>query len=595
MALPRGFLDALRARITLSEVVGRSVKLTRAGREFKACCPFHGEKTPSFYVNDAKGFYHCFGCGAHGDVIRFLTDHHKLPFMDAVKELAAQAGLEVPKPSPEDAAREERRATLMDALEAACGFFEHALTRPEGAAAQAYLAQRGVDGATAKRFRLGYAPAGDALLRAMEQRGLDRALLQDAGLWRHREDGSGYPFFRDRLMFPVTDMRGRVIAFGGRVLGDGTPKYINSPEHEAFDKGRTLYGLALAREPIGKADAALVVEGYMDVIALNQAGVANTVAPLGTALTEDQMRLLWRLCPEPVLCLDGDAAGQRAALRAAERIWPLLEPGKSLRFATLPNGQDPDDLVRNQGTRALTTLIKQAEPLGERRWRALLEEHDRSTPERWAAFDAAVRGTLNDIQDQAVRRAYETDWKDRLFALRAASRPPRAWGRSTAPDVGPAPATDPAGRQRLEGAVALAALIAAFPQAAAARAEILAALTLGVDDLDQALASVLAAAESADEGTALDPLAMLMGSALQHRVKDVRTQMDILRRTTDGDTAIQRRFEDGILMVQELQVRAELAGLAGPDDDTQWERKLALRHELEALSAARQALSPAES
>ncbi|WP_164155719.1 DNA primase, partial [Sandarakinorhabdus rubra] len=334
MSLSPAFLDELRARVPVSGVVGRRVKLTRAGREMKGCCPFHNEKTPSFYVNDDKGFYHCFGCGAHGDVIRFLTDNMGLPFMEAVKQLASEAGLEVPAPSPDARAKAEVADSLADLTSKAAQWFQAQLAGEAGAAARAYLDRRGVKDATRKQFGLGFSLDSRTALRGHLKEATAEKLLE-AGLIGKSEDGETFDRFRGRLMFPIRDRRGRVVGFGGRALGDVQPKYLNSADGPLFDKGRLLYNLDLAGPAARKVNRLIVVEGYMDVIGLAQAGIAEAVAPLGTAMTETQLALAWRLVDEPILCFDGDAAGLRAATRAGSRALPLLKPGKSLRIATL--------------------------------------------------------------------------------------------------------------------------------------------------------------------------------------------------------------------------------------------------------------------
>src|SRR5215469_12727372 len=371
MAFPPRFLDELRQRVSLAEVVGRRVKLIRRGREFTGLCPFHNEKTPSFSVVEDKGFYHCFGCGAHGDVIGFSMQAENLSFPEAVEQLARRAGLEVPQETHEERERAERHATLQTAVDAACAFFEKMLHGPEGRGARAYLEGRGLDDAAIRRFRLGFAPDGrDKLKRAVMSSTVPEALLLEAGLLRKPEGGGeSYDYFRNRVIFPIGDRRGRIIAFGGRVMDDGQPKYLNSPDTPLFQKGRVLYGWALARVAAAKDPSAIVVEGYMDVIALHRAGFTTAVAPLGTALTERQIEELWRLAPEPVLCFDGDSAGQRAASRALARALPILKPGMSLRFAILPPSEDPDSLILHHGASAMRELLDRAQPLAEVLWR----------------------------------------------------------------------------------------------------------------------------------------------------------------------------------------------------------------------------------
>src|SRR5271154_2602751 len=379
MAFPPGFLDELRSRIPLGDLVGRRVRLVRRGRELAGLCPFHNEKTPSFYVVEDKGFFHCFGCGAHGDAIGFVMRSENLDFIEAIERLAGLAGVAVPQQTPQEREKAQRQKTLLEALAAAANFYEERLWSPSGARGREYLAARGLDEDTMRRFRLGW--AGDdrnALRRALTPE-FPLPLLLEAGLL-HASDRGGepYDFFRERVIFSIGDRAGRVIAFGGRALGDAQPKYLNSPEHPLFEKGRVLYGLSAARvNSASEAEAggagAIVTEGYMDVIALHRAGFNTAVAPLGTALTEAHLTELWRLAPEPVLCFDGDAAGRRAALRARHRALRLLKPGNSLRFVTLPAGEDPDSLIRNSGPAAFEERLRAAKPLAERLWQSELD------------------------------------------------------------------------------------------------------------------------------------------------------------------------------------------------------------------------------
>ncbi len=424
-------------------MAGRRVKLSRAGREMKGCCPFHNEKSPSFFVNDDKGFYHCFGCGAHGDVIRFVVEQEGLGFIDAVKSLAAEAGLAMPEASPEARERAAAAATLHDVLRDAAAAFAVRLRHDAGGACRAYVATRGLSAATVEAFGLGFADDSRTWLRAALANHGDAKLIE-AGLLIAPDAGGDAPApydrFRGRLMFPIRDPRGRVIAFGGRALGDVQPKYLNSPDTPLFDKGRTLYNLDRAGPVARKSQRLIVVEGYMDVIALAQAGVADAVAPLGTALTEAQLALLWRYAPEPVLCFDGDAAGQRAALRAALRALPLLEPGKSLRFATLPPGQDPDDLVRTGGAAAVERVLAAAEPLIDRLWRSETEGADTSTPERRAAVLARLDAHATTIAHPDLARFYRTELRDRFYALfRRPERTPWVKGMGRMAPAPPSP------------------------------------------------------------------------------------------------------------------------------------------------------------
>ena len=451
MAFPPEFLDEIRARVPLAGVVGRRVKLAKRGREHSGLCPFHNEKTPSFTVSEDKGFYHCFGCGAHGDALGFVMRMEGLSFPEAVERLAGEAGLRVPQASPEERAAARRRADLYDVVEAAAAWFEERLAGSEGAEARAYLESRGLRRETVTSFRLGYAPDRRGMLRAaLNARGLDNAQLAEAGLIKLPEAPQDAPdaasagaprdYFFNRIIFPITDRRGRAIAFGGRALGESRAKYLNSPETPLFHKGRVLYNQARARQAAHDTGELIVCEGYMDVIALGQAGFPAAVAPLGTAITEQQIAVLWRLADEPVLCLDGDQAGRRAGFRAAERALGLLKPGRSLRFAALPEGEDPDSLVRGQGPAALRKVLAAARPLSELLW--LLETDGRrfETPERQAALIAALDDRIRGIGDEALRAAYrdalsrrfETQFGYGIWGRRTARGPGARWPRQGA-------------------------------------------------------------------------------------------------------------------------------------------------------------------
>jgi DNA primase len=416
VALTTQWLDELRSRITLSALIGRTVKINRAGREYKACCPFHNEKTPSFTINDEKGFYHCFGCSAHGDAIRWMTDQRGLSFMDAIKELAAEAGMEVPAPDPKAAQRAEKEQNLYDVMAAAQDWFVAQLQGLDGAGARAYLEKRELSAKTVKDFGFGFAPESRSALRTALKHFGD-PMLVEAGLLIAVDDKEPYDRFRGRLMIPIRDPRGRVIAFGGRILGEGEPKYLNSPDTPLFDKGRTLYNLDKCSPASRQTGRVIVVEGYMDVIAIAQAGFADAVAPLGTALTEQQIAMLWRMTEKPLLCFDGDAAGQKAAMRAAMRALPLLKPGHSLQFVTLPEGQDPDDLVKQSGPKALAALLEASEPLVERLWRFEVAAGPLDTPEDRAGLKQRLGAHLANITDAEIRRHYADAFRERFDSL----------------------------------------------------------------------------------------------------------------------------------------------------------------------------------
>ncbi len=432
MAFDPAFLDELRMRVALAEVVGRRVKLVRRGREHSGLCPFHNEKTPSFTVNEDKGFFHCFGCGAHGDVIGFVMRTENLAFPEAIEKLANEAGLQLPNLTHEAREQGRVRQSLHAVLEAAAQWFAEELQGPRGRAGQEYLRRRGMTDSTIARFRIGFAPEARGTLKAaLTKRGFSEHLLIEAGLLRRREEGGDvYDLFRNRIIFPITDRRGRIIAFGGRVLDpapEGAPKYLNSPETDVFHKGRTLYGLAQALEGARKDGLLVVTEGYMDAIAGLVAGVP-AVAPLGTALTEDQMAELWRVVPEPVLCFDGNSAGLRAASRAAERALPLIGPGKTLRFVSLPAGEDPDSLIASQGPAAFRSFLAAARPLSQLLWElAVAAAEPIDTPERVAQVEKTLADQAARIADASLRKHYQDHFRNRVRSdLRPNFQPP--WG-----------------------------------------------------------------------------------------------------------------------------------------------------------------------
>lgn len=411
------FLDELRARLPVSEVVGRRVKLKKAGREFKGLSPFQQEKSPSFTVNDQKGFYHDFSSGKHGDIISFLMETEGVGFAEAVERLASMAGMALPAATPDAARHEQRRKTLYDVMELAAKFFADTLASRFGAKARGYLADRAISPATQLQFRIGYAPSERfALKEFLGAQGIPTEDMVEAGLLVGGDDiPVPYDKFRDRVMFPITDVRNRVIAFGGRALEkEVAAKYMNSPETPLFHKGDNLYNLSTARQATHNGAALIVVEGYVDVIAMVTTGFAATVAPLGTALTENQLMLLWKMADEPILCFDGDKAGQKAAFRAADLALPLLKPGKSLRFALLPEGQDPDDLARSGGRGALEEVIGAARGLADIIWSREIESGTFATPERRAALEARIGELSNGIRDEVVRRYYRQDLAERL-------------------------------------------------------------------------------------------------------------------------------------------------------------------------------------
>ena len=434
MAVPSEFIEELRDRTTLSDLIGKRVKLVPKGGRLAGLCPFHSEKTPSFYVNDSDGFYHCFGCGVSGDAISFLRESDGMEFMEALRYLAEMAGMAVPNSTPIDSQKAEQRKQAIDALEYAARFYQVNLSGPAGKAAADYIASRGLDAHIIAQFMLGYAP-GSGLFASLQQRQFPKELILQAGLAGSSErGGQPYDYFRDRVMFPIQNRQGRVIAFGARALGDAQPKYLNSPEGPTFSKKAVLYGWTQARALLRQGLPLLVVEGYMDVIAVSASGVAAALAPLGTALTEQQIQLAWKLHPEPILCFDGDHAGQKAATRAIERILPLLEPGKTVRIANLPAGQDPDDILKTEGAEGLRRILAAASGILDSLWQRKFSEYKledaRTQPGARAAFWADIRQMVRSISHNQTRTAYLDDVEFRIAAMRASLKSAVAQGGS---------------------------------------------------------------------------------------------------------------------------------------------------------------------
>jgi len=420
MKFPPSLLDEIRARLPVSDVIGRRVKLQKRGREFVGLSPFNSEKTPSFTVNDQKGFYHCFSSGKHGDIFSFLTEVEGLSFPEAVERLASEAGVPMPERSVEAEQQEKKRTGLLDVMQLAQDFFVEALQSNKGALARGYLTDRGLSAKTQQAYGLGYAPSSRYDLKQfLTSKEVTPEEMIEAGLIIGGADiAVSYDRFRNRVMFPIQDVKGRVIAFGGRALSEDQPaKYLNSPETPLFRKGHVLYNISRARQAAYDQGSIIAVEGYMDVIALGMAGFDNAVAPLGTALTESQLQLLWRMSPEPILCFDGDKAGLKAAYRAIDLALPMLAPGQSVRFALLPDGQDPDDLIKAQGRDAFKRVLGEALPLINLLWRREAESDAWDTPEKCALLEQRIMEAATNIRDQKVRQHYESALGNRLQKL----------------------------------------------------------------------------------------------------------------------------------------------------------------------------------
>jgi len=424
MRFPPEFIERLKHYIPISEVVGRRVPIKRHGREFTGLCPFHKEKSPSFTVNDEKGFFHCFGCGAHGDAIGFIKDFERVEYREAVERLAGEAGLPVPAMTREAEEAERKRHTLEDVVTLAQAWFTEQLYAPVGREAREYLRDRGLKQRAAESFGLGFAPnSRDGLKTALMKQGIAEAMLVEAGLLAIPDEGAPYDRFRARLLFPIRNAQGKTVAFGGRILpqaqATNAAKYLNSPETPLFKKGELLFAYDIARRAATESDPLIVAEGYMDVIALHQAGFATAVAPLGTAITESQLKLLWRVSPEPVLCLDGDAAGSRAMLRAADLALPLLKAGMGLKFALMPTGEDPDSLLRKSGAGAVKQCFAQSRALSQVLWEHALSRFGDQGPEKRAALEQHLIRDAERIADPLVRQHMRAYFRDRMFSLKS--------------------------------------------------------------------------------------------------------------------------------------------------------------------------------
>ncbi len=597
MSLSPAFLDELRARTSLSALIGKTTKLQKAGREMRGCCPFHNEKTPSFYVNDDKGFYHCFGCSAHGDAIRWMTDQRGLPFIDAVKELAQAAGLEMPAQDRQSAEKAERAKGLHEAMADAATWFTEQLNGLSGNEARALLDRRGISQETARTFGMGFAPDSRGRLKtALKEYG--DPLLVEAGMLIQVEGKEPYDRFRGRLMIPIRDARGRTIAFGGRILDQGEPKYLNSPDTPLFDKGRTLYNLDRAAPAARKTGRVLVVEGYMDVIALSQAGIHEAVAPLGTALTEAQLERLWRMVDVPILCFDGDAAGQKAALRAAHRALPMLAPGRSLSFVTLPQGQDPDDLVKQGGPAVMEALLAKPEPLVERLWQSEVAAEPLDTPEQRAGLKRRLSDLANSIADPNVKSEYLAEFRRRADAQVTPQRKPfvpfqrgkQPWRPGPLPVTQDAKAVRAAGIDRVLAKAVLAGLIR-HPAEIARHMEVLGSLKLADGALGRLFEAVVDVALEDRQLDSARLVTILARSGFEGIASDLlradTMPYSFTRKTADA-IRIREDLDEAIaILIARPEVDALLAeatsAMQARFTDEAFERQVALVREKQAL------------
>jgi DNA primase len=599
MRYPASFLEQLKNVASVSSVVGARLPIKRHGREFQALCPFHKEKSPSFTINDEKGFYHCFGCGAHGDAIGFIKEYEGINYKEAIEKLASELGLALPQPTREAVAQDKRRRSLQDICEMACRWFESQLTASGGFAARDYLEKRGLNADTIQQFRLGFAPDDrGAMARALMAEGVTQQELLAAGLLIQPDDAGreAYARFRGRIIFPIRDRSSKVIAFGGRLLGshDSAPKYLNSPETELFHKGAMLYNFDLARRAARDAGGVLVCEGYMDVIALAQAGLSAAVAPLGTAITATQLQQLWQLTDEPVLCLDGDAAGLRAMNRAAELALPALTPGKSLRFMMIPAGEDPDTLVRAEGKTAFMARAAKATPLVKQITQPILAQST-ATPEERAGQEATLMQLVERIENELVKTHYKEHVRNALWARNRPKSAKKSGGMKRVQNVATTnisaipylPGSGDLNSRKIRALLRGFALLMAHPELSdAAEADWF------LSELEMPDAGLRALQETAlAKGLARDTLLAACSAPIRLKLTQ---ELQVLARQKSEDPRLGAQlwqqmlgaYRQACLMEDYSQAEREMAEAMTPE---RWDRFTALKAELESLSQQQQA------
>ena len=606
MALPNGFLDELKNRLSLAQVVGRKVtwdnRKSNPGKgDYWAPCPFHQEKTASFHVEDAKGFYYCFGCQAKGDAVSFVKETENVGFMEAIEILAREAGMTVPAQDPRAREQAKKNSTLHDVMELAINFYRLQFNSAQAAKAREYLERRGLTSEIIQQFEIGYAPnTRTALLEHLKSKQVDIKQMDEAGLVIVPESGTPFDRFRDRIMFPIRDGRGKPTGFGGRAMSDeAKAKYLNSPETPLFDKSRSLYNQAPARQAAGKAGNLIVAEGYMDVIALSSFGFQNAVAPLGTAITADQLRLMWRMTDEPIIALDGDKAGLRAAMRLIDVALPLLTAGKSLRFALMPEGLDPDDLLRNSGAEAMEKALENALPMAALLWRRETEDKVIDSPERRAALDASLKRVLGLIEDQSIRDHYRAEFRTRrqqLFAPARSAAPNNRqdWrGRASRRPAGPTAGAKSSLLARSDGEnvearireTSILRMCIQYPDVAEAFESDLETMPISSPDLSAVRDALLSALPVALEDSNTDLVSELSTRLSPEKIDAILRTGHLTDRDPDDvqqDIAAQIKRHRAIIGRRNETREAELEITGVDDEGVTWRQQEALRAQEEA-------------
>lgn len=588
MAISARFIEDIKSKVSFVELVGRRVKLIRRGKDYIGLCPFHHEKTPSFHVNEDKGVYHCFGCGAHGDALQFVMQVEKISFTDAIEQIAHLVGTNLPAPSPQEIQNNKKRLSLFEIMEKATCFYEQQLFRPIGKQALSYLQSRGLSNQDIQKFRLGYAPPGKSLKQHLIQNSSDEQDLLELGLVSKSKigDENNYDYFRNRILFPIMDKKGRPIAFGGRVMDSSSePKYLNSPETPLFRKGENLYAIYQSSTSIREKNSVLLVEGYMDVIALHKAGITNAVAPLGTALTEDQLNLLWKMAPEPIVCFDGDSAGQRASERAADRALPILKPGCSLRFVWLSEGLDPDEFLKLNGKASFLEQLKGSKSLFWLIWNRLIHSKHFGTPEKLALLEKETKEIAMQIKDSSVRNYYKKALTSNLKTFIKEQRYSKNSKKVMMPFVGitSMPTLSPLQSE----AKMLLAYFVSYPEIVGKHLETLCSLNIPDKKVTRLLDILTSEFSKNDQITGKELEQILLNQYSKNIFIYLNTEIEILKRSTKAPEEIEQDMKTLLKALHisaiEEDIKKLMVQFSENNDQKLWQQILSLKQEKEKL------------